>query len=115
MTLSEKYCILLLISSLKANKAVILQGATASGKSYVILKFSLLLGQKLNIYQMNSNYGMSILTGQSIIKPEFDSDEIDLLKKTYKSIKSFFTNQYNPKKYYKKILKSIETKKPRKI
>jgi midasin (ATPase involved in ribosome maturation) len=108
--LSEKYCILLLICSLKANKTVILQGATASGKSYVILKFSLILGQKLNIYQMNSNSGMSILTGQSIIKPEFNSDEIDLLKKTYKSIKSFFTSHYNPKKDYKKIIKSIEYK-----
>ena len=110
LTISEKYCILLLICSLKANKTIILEGATASGKSYIILQFSLILGQKLNIYQMNSNSGMSILTGQSIIKPEFDADEIDLLKKTYKSIKSFFTTQYNPKRDYKKILKSIEYK-----
>ena len=110
LILSEKYCVLLLICILKANKTVILQGATASGKSYEILKFSLLLGQKLNIYQMNSNSGMCILTGQSIIKPEFESEEIDLLKKTYKSVKSFFSSHYNPKKDYKKILKSIEYK-----
>ena len=110
LTLSEKYCILLLICSLKANKTVILQGATASGKSYVILKFSLLLGQTLNIYQMNSNSGMSILTGQSIIKPNFDEEEIDLLRKTYKSIKSFFQTKYRPTKDYKKIIKSLDHK-----
>ena len=82
MTLSEKYCILLLICSLKAKKSVILQGSTAAGKSFVILTFSLIMGQKLNIYQMNSNSGMSILTGQSIIKPSFDQEEKDTLKKS---------------------------------
>jgi midasin (ATPase involved in ribosome maturation) len=110
LTLSEKYCILLLICSLKSNKTVILQGATAAGKSFVILIFSLIIGQKLNIYQMNSNSGMSILTGQSIIKPSFDQEEIDTLKKSYKTVKSFFQNDYKPKKDYKKILKSIEYK-----
>ena len=110
LTLSEKYCILLLICSLKANKTVILQGKTAAGKSFVILKFSLLLGQKLNIYQMNSNSGMSILTGQSIIKPDFDEEEIKILKKSYKTVKSFFQNSYKPEKQYKDILKSIDYK-----
>ena len=39
LTLSEKYCILLLIWWLKLNKIVILQSLTADGKSYIILKF----------------------------------------------------------------------------
>ena len=42
------------------DRVCIIQGETASGKSYVISKFAKVLGKKLIIYQMNSDSSLSI-------------------------------------------------------
>jgi len=53
---------------------------TASGKSFIIKLLAEVLGQDLSIYQLNSNSGISLFTGQSIIKKEFDKTEKEKLK-----------------------------------
>ena len=71
---------------LKPNKTPIIQGVSASGKSFVVKLFTKLMGQKVNlfIYQLNSNSGISLFTGQSIIKKKFDKEEKEKLKKILK-------------------------------
>ena len=84
ITIDEKLCILFLLCCVKANKTPIIQGVTASGKSFIVKLFSELLGQEMSIYQLNSNSGISIFTGQSVMKKDFDENEKlklkDLLK-----------------------------------
>jgi hypothetical protein len=46
------------------NRVCIIQGKTASGKSYVI--FAKVLGKQLIIYQMNPDSSLSIFFNQSI-------------------------------------------------
>ena len=87
LTQSEKFCLLFLLCCLKAKKVPIIQGITASGKSYSINALSKILGEELFIYQMNENTGISIFTGQSIIKREFTTKEITELQKIIELVK----------------------------
>ena len=50
---------------------------------------------------------MSILTGQSIIKLKFDSDEIDLLKKHINQLNLFSQANIILKNIIKKLIKSL--------
>ena len=81
MTLTEKLCFLFLICCIISKKTPIIQGVTASGKSFIIKLLSEILGQDLSIYQLNSNSGISLFTGQSIMKEEFDDKEKEKLKR----------------------------------
>ena len=55
LTKHQKHCFIFLICCLKSKKTPLIQGPTASGKSYLLNVFSKLLGQDPNLYQMNSN------------------------------------------------------------
>ena len=87
MTLTEKLCFLFLLCCVKAKKTPIIQGVTASGKSFIIKLLAQILGQDLSIYQLNSNSGISLFTGQSIMKEEFDEKEKVKLKEILKLLK----------------------------
>ena len=87
MTLSEKLCFLFLLCCVIAKKTPIIQGITASGKSFIIKLLSEILGQDLSVYQLNSNSGISLFTGQSVMKEEFDINEKEKLKKILKLLK----------------------------
>ena len=87
MTLTEKLCFLFLICCVKAKKTPIIQGVTASGKSFIIKLLADVLGQDLSIYQLNSNSGISLFTGQSIMKDEFDVEEKNKLYKILNLLK----------------------------
>lgn len=63
---------------------------TASGKSFIIKLLAEVLGQDLSIYQLNANSGLSIFTGQSIMKEEFDDKEKEKLKKILKLLKIYY-------------------------
>jgi midasin (ATPase involved in ribosome maturation) len=67
LTDTETRCLFFLILCLKSKIIPIIQGETASGKSFIIRLFSKMLGKKLNVYQMNQDTGLSIFTGQSIL------------------------------------------------
>ena len=55
LTVNGKYCLLFLICSVLSKRTCLLQGETCSGKSFLIRFLAEMLGQKLIIYQMNSN------------------------------------------------------------
>ena len=83
LTKSQKHGFIFLICCILAKKVPILQGDTGSGKSFLVSVTSKLLGQDTNLYQMNSNSGMSILTGQEIIKDKFDKKEKEKMRNAY--------------------------------
>ena len=58
-----------------------------SSKSYLLKILSFLLGQKTNIYQLNSNSGITLFTGQSIIQDKLTEYEISKIKPLYDLIK----------------------------
>ena len=100
MTLTEKLCFLFLICCVNANKTPIIQGVTSSGKSFIVKLFSEVLGQDLSIYQLNDNSGISIFTGQSIMKEEFDKEEKGKLKGILKLLnKDISTNELTSKDF----------------
>ena len=116
LTKSQKHCFIFLICCIISKKTPIIQGPTASGKSYLISVLAVLLGQDLdtNLYQMNSNTGMSILTGQEIIKGNFDDDEKRKICEAYENIKDLinYNKAFNDMKlkHYKKIISKIDKK-----
>ena len=63
---------------------------------------------------MNSNIGMSILTGQEKIKKDFDDKEREEIYNAYNSIKKIigYDKQFNSMslKHYKKIISKIDKK-----
>ena len=99
LTKSQKHCFIFLVCCIISKKTPIIQGPTASGKSYLVNAFSSILGQETNLYQMNSNTGMSILTGQEIIKGDFDNNEKEKICEAYNSIKDIikYDKSFNEK------------------
>ena len=87
LTKIQKLGIIFLVCCVQSGKIPLIQGETASGKSYLINIFSKLFGQDMILYQITNNSGMSIITGQDIIKTDIGSDEENELKKSYKNIR----------------------------
>ena len=112
MTFSEKLCFLFLLCCIKANKVPIIQGLTASGKSYIIILLAELLGYKLSIYQLNANSGISIFTGQSIMKDDFSDKERNKINKILKLINSKEITEVDELnvKTLEKVLKEFDKK-----
>ena len=111
LTKIQKLGIIFLICCIKSDKIPLIQGETASGKSYLMKIFAQLFGQEIIIYQITSNSGMSIITGQDIIKTKIEKEEIYELKKNYKNIKDLFKEKKHfkdiPEDEYNLILKNI--------
>ena len=123
MTFNEKLCFLFLICCVIAKKTPIIQGVTASGKSFIIKLLAEVLGQDLSIYQLNSNSGISLFTGQSVMKEEFDKKEkeklkniLKLLNKKDKKIKDINSKDFSnfQKKIEKKLSSGILSKEEKK-
>ena len=116
LTKSQKHCFIFLICCIISKKTPIIQGPTASGKSYLLSVISTLLGQETNLYQMNSNTGMSILTGQEVIKGEFDEKEKEKICEAYNDIKDLIKTKKDKSfndmdlKDYKNIISKIDKK-----
>ena len=114
LTKSQKHCFIFLICCIISKKTPIIQGPTASGKSYLVSVFATLLGQETNLYQMNSNTGLSILTGQEVIKGNFDEEEKSKICEAYNSIKDIIKYKKNfaemELKHYKRIISKIDKK-----
>jgi hypothetical protein len=78
----------------------IIQGETTSGKSFIIRLFSKMLGQKLNVYQMNQDTGLSIFTGQSMLNSKLTKEDEVSFKKVFSNfeeipiIKDYFVQNF---------------------
>ena len=77
LTRPQKHCLLFLICCYLSKQTCIVQGPTASGKSFLIQLFAKMLGKELNIIQLNSETGSSILTGQSILSNELTDEDVN--------------------------------------
>ena len=86
LTKPQKHCILCLAAAYLAGRTCLVQGGTASGKSKIIRVFSEIMGKKLNIYQMNSETGVNIITGQPEIMEKLDENEIIRLDQIFSDI-----------------------------
>lgn len=87
LTKLQKLGIIFLICCIQSGRIPLIQGETASGKSYLMKILAKLFGQEMILYQITSNSVISIITGQDIIKAEIDENEKDILKRTFKNIK----------------------------
>ena len=76
LNIKQKQCILFLALSILCKRACVIQGDTASGKTYLIRLFAEMLGQKLIVYQINKETGLSIFSGQSILLNHLEPEEI---------------------------------------
>ena len=93
LTKIQKLGIIFLVFCIKSGKVPLIQGETASGKSYLIKVFSQLFGQEMILYQITGNSGMSIITGQDIIKTEIEREEKKKIKDAYKKIKNLINEE----------------------
>jgi hypothetical protein len=102
LTNIQKLGIIFLICCIKSGRIPLIQGETASGKSYLMKIFAQLFGQEMILYQITSNSGMSIITGQDIIKTEIEEEELQKLKEKYKSVKKIIGEKKNLKNLKRK-------------
>ena len=110
MTITQKLCFLFLLCCVKAKITPIIQGGTA-GKSFIIKILQEALGQEMAIYQLNSNSGLSLFTGQAVMKEELDNEEKEIINNILKllNIKDQKINALGAKDY-NNIKKIIENK-----
>ena len=95
LTFNQKLGIIFLVCCIKSGRVPLIQGETASGKSYLMKVFSQLFGQEMILYQITNNSGMSIITGQDLIKTEIEEKEKTKLKKAYNNIKQIIKEKKN--------------------
>ena len=79
--------LIFLMIALKTNLTCIVQGPTASGKSYLIKLFCELLGEEPEIIELNNDSGISLLTGQISPKSEIDNEDIIKIQKLLRKCK----------------------------
>ena len=121
LTKIQKLGFIFLACCVESGRVPLIQGETASGKSYLMKIFAKIFGQKTNLYQINSNSGMSIITGQDIIMTNIDKDKEEkdlkcnyndikkLIKMEKKNFEQLEVNDY--KLILKKILDKLENNK----
>ena len=80
LNIKQKQCILFLALSIICKRACIIQGDTAAGKTHLIRLFAQMLGQKLIVYQINKETGISIFTGQSTLLNHLEEGEIKIIE-----------------------------------
>ena len=83
LNIKQKQCMLFLVLSVLCKRACIIQGDTAAGKTHLIRLFAEILGQKLIIYQINKETGLSIFTGQSTLLDHLENEEISIIIKNF--------------------------------
>ena len=76
LTPEQRFGLIFLMISIQSNIPCILQGPTASGKSYLIKLFCEILGQEPELIVLNNDSGINILIGQ--IAPQSGLEDKDI-------------------------------------
>lgn len=76
LTIPQKQCLIFLACSVLMKRTCLIQGDTASGKSHLIRLLAHLLGKELFVYQVNSDTGMQLFAGQSILDEKLSEKDI---------------------------------------
>ena len=102
LNIKQKQCLLFLALSILCKRACIIQGDTASGKTHLVRLFAELVGQKLVVYQINKETGLSMFTGQSTLLEHLEEDEIKTIIKYFDALSKFdiFQSYINNNFYY---------------
>ena len=123
LTPEQRFGLIFLMISVKSNIPCIIQGPTASGKSYLIKLFCELLGEDPEIIIINNDSGINLLTGQIAPKNEIEYNNILSIKnaieecKDIEGVYSIFeednfkdrSNNWKPKDF-NKIIKKLKEK-----
>ncbi|KAK8878640.1 hypothetical protein M9Y10_005420 [Tritrichomonas musculus] len=83
LTLTQKYCMIFMACAVLSKRACVIQGGTASGKSFIIRLFAELVGAKLNVFQMNSDSTIAMLAGQSLLSEKLSPADIEKFQSFY--------------------------------
>ena len=89
LTSEQRFGLIILMLSVKANIPCIIQGPTASGKSYLIKLFCELLGENPEIITLNNDSGINLLTGQIAPKNEIEYEKKVSIKKALEEFKDY--------------------------
>ena len=81
LTPDQRRGIIFLMLSILSDVPCVIQGITASGKTYLIRLFCELLGQEPLIIDINNDTGISILLRQLVPKEELEKEKIVKIKK----------------------------------
>ena len=113
LNIKQKQCILFLVLSILCKRACIVQGDTASGKTYLIRLFAEMVGQKLIVYQINKETGLSIFTGQSTLLNHLEKEEINIIIKYFETLSKIeiFQVYINNNFYYDSLNNDMNDKK----
>ena len=124
LTPEQRLGLIFLMISLKADIPCIIQGPTASGKSYLVKLFCELLGEDPETIILNNDSGINLLTGQIAPKNDIEYKSIIEIKEAIKECKevkkvysifeedNFLENSkdWKPKDFHR-ILKELKMKK----
>ena len=80
LTYEQKKCLIFLGLAVKTNLACILQGPTGVGKSYLIKLFAKILNKNLNIFELNKDNHISMLTKSYNFKRYNNEEEEEIEK-----------------------------------
>ena len=78
MTPEQRFGLIFLMISIQSNIPCIIQGPTASGKSYLIKFFCELLGESPEIIVLNNDSGINLLIGQIAPQDGIDDENIKI-------------------------------------
>ena len=115
LNLKQKQCLLFLVLSIICKRACIILGDTSSGKTHLIRLFGEMLGQKLIVYQINKETGLSIFTGQSTLQKYLEEEEIMTIKKYFGKLsnndyfKLYLNNNFCYENLTEEIIREIWT------
>lgn len=104
LTLPQKHCLIFLACSLLSKRTCVIQGDTASGKSYLVRLFSELLGTKLIVFQMNNDSNISMLAGQSILNDSISDKDIHKFHKSFNTL----CKESKIREYFKDVSNNID-------
>ena len=123
LTHEQRIGLIVLMLSVKANIPCIIQGPTASGKSYLIKFFCELLGENPEIITLNNDSGINLLTGQIAPKNEIEYEKKVSIQEAFEEFRDyqeiyslFIKNNYKKEikewkpipKDFKEIIKNLE-------
>ena len=122
LTPQQRLGLVFLMIALKTDLTCIIQGPTASGKSFLMKLFCELFGENPEIIELNNDSGISLLTGQIAPKSEIDDEDIEKIQNILNKCKdneklnsivnkdNFIENTKNWKpKVFRKILNELES------
>ncbi|OHT12744.1 hypothetical protein TRFO_17377 [Tritrichomonas foetus] len=123
LTLSEQKLFSFLSCAIKFYSPIIIQGSTASGKTYSVQLFADILGQPLRVIQLNSEINSSTIAGVFQPSKNLNDIEVEELQQSLDLIKNFPNlpenfaekirhnniNEWNPQEF-KSLRKYIEDK-----